>query len=696
MSTTKHKMSRRTRLRLFFEQQKVELVTVVVVVVYMFIIIIDIVVPDIAFDECDYQLRDTWGQVFWAIDMGFLVVFLIELALRTYAGGLEYLKDLYNLIDAIIILAAFSISLAVFDQTYTNSCDPNDPSCADDDDNNTQSLARLVRVVRIFRLITAVSKFQKTRKNTEVTRKKAKYKKTGSPIERVLDILLKLRRTPPFVDIAVDRENINFIMDVIISDSLYAVNLQGGSLSKDMAGFLSNTGVVSSGNDDSSGGKRRKSLTRGEISMAREDSEGASPKGKKSGRKTATKDNEAAAAPPPPPINPAARAHRRKSQFVANPAGGGPSLVWVDRLIEGDPVAKLLENAQKWDFDMFEFNKVTQGHPIVCMVLHQVKVNNLDDYLPINFANLTRYLLSLEDGYKDVPFHNKLHGADAAHGMTFFMMQPKVTAHLSKVDLYACILAAAMHDFEHPGVNNAFLVNSRHETALLYNDQSVLESFHVSRAWKLLLSAPNLDVFEGFTQDQYRDARATMIHTILGTDMKFHFDHLTKFKTRANANAFDEPEKKDVWLLLAMCLHAADVSNPAKPWNLSMQWTARVMEEFFQQGEQETEEGLTVSAFMDRATTNIAKCQVGFINFLIKPFFEEWTNFLGDECVKTLFSNVESNVAVWEKEGEEALGDKLAALKTIPAPKSPTGAPGAAPGAALGASPAPTAPTSST
>lgn len=173
-------MSRRTRLRLFFEQQKVELVTVVVVVVYMFIIIIDIVVPDIAFDECDYQLRDTWGQVFWAIDMGFLVVFLIELALRTYAGGLEYLKDLYNLIDAIIILAAFSISLAVFDQTYTNSCDPNDPSCANDDDNNTQSLARLVRVVRIFRLITAVSKFQKTRKNTEVTRKKAKYKKTGA------------------------------------------------------------------------------------------------------------------------------------------------------------------------------------------------------------------------------------------------------------------------------------------------------------------------------------------------------------------------------------------------------------------------------------------------------------------------------------------------------------------------------------
>ena len=30
-------------------------------------------------------------------------------------------------------------------------------------------------------------------------------------------------------------------------------------------------------------------------------------------------------------------------------------------------------------------------------------------------------------------------------------------------------------------------------------------------------------------------------------------------------------------------MHAADVSNPAKPWAYYMQWTDRVLEEFFHQ-----------------------------------------------------------------------------------------------------------------
>jgi len=148
--------------------------------------------------------------------------------------------------------------------------------------------------------------------------------------------------------------------------------------------------------------------------------------------------------------------------------------------------------------------------------------------------------------------------------------------------------------------------------------------------------------------------------------MKFHFDHLTKFKTRVGAGAFDSPDRKDVRLLLTMCLHAADVSNPAKPWDLSKEWTSRVMDEFFRQGDAESEAGLPISPFMDRSKTNIATCQVGFINILIKPFFLEWCQFLGEECMRDVFANVESNVAKWEAEGEAVLGDRLEKIKTPP------------------------------
>ena len=40
------------------------------------------------------------------------------------------------------------------------------------------------------------------------------------------------------------------------------------------------------------------------------------------------------------------------------------------------------------------------------------------------------------------------------------------------------------------GLTNAFLVATRHEHAVLYNDQSVLEMYHAAGAWRALLTEP--------------------------------------------------------------------------------------------------------------------------------------------------------------------------------------------------------------
>jgi hypothetical protein len=41
-------------------------------------------------------------------------------------------------------------------------------------------------------------------------------------------------------------------------------------------------------------------------------------------------------------------------------------------------------------------------------------------------------------------------------------------------DCFSAIIAAAIHDIDHPGVNNAYLINTSSELALRYNDQAVL------------------------------------------------------------------------------------------------------------------------------------------------------------------------------------------------------------------------------
>ena len=55
--------------------------------------------------------------------------------------------------------------------------------------------------------------------------------------------------------------------------------------------------------------------------------------------------------------------------------------------------------------------------------------------------------------------------------------------------------------------------------------------------------------------------------------------------------------------------------------------------------------------------------QVGFVSILIKPFFEEWSNFLGEKALSDCVGNVTANVARWEAEGEGALGDALDGVK---------------------------------
>lgn len=41
-------------------------------------------------------------------------------------------------------------------------------------------------------------------------------------------------------------------------------------------------------------------------------------------------------------------------------------------------------------------------------------------------------------------------------------------------DCFAAIVAAAIHDLDHPGVNNSYLINTSSELALRYNDQAVI------------------------------------------------------------------------------------------------------------------------------------------------------------------------------------------------------------------------------
>lgn len=62
--------------------------------------------------------------------------------------------------------------------------------------------------------------------------------------------------------------------------------------------------------------------------------------------------------------------------------------------------------------------------------------------------------------------------------------------------------------------------------------------------------------------------------------------------------------------VLQNLLHCADLSNPAKPLELYRQWTQRISEEFYHQGDLERECGIEPSPMCDRKVSNVDKTQV--------------------------------------------------------------------------------------
>lgn len=177
------------------------------------------------------------------------------------------------------------------------------------------------------------------------------------------------------------------------------------------------------------------------------------------------------------------------------------------------------------------------------------------------------------------------------------------------------LYSAAIHDVDHPGVTNQYLINSSSELALMYNDESILENHSLAVGFKLLQQA-DCDIFENCSKKQRQTIRKMTIDMVLATDMSKHMSLLADLKTMVETKKVAgsgvvllESYQERIQVLQNM-LHCADLSNPTKPLDLYRKWVTLIMEEFHQQGDRERAQGLDISPMCDRYTATIEKSQV--------------------------------------------------------------------------------------
>ncbi len=148
-----------------------------------------------------------------------------------------------------------------------------------------------------------------------------------------------------------------------------------------------------------------------------------------------------------------------------------------------------------------------------------------------------------------------------------------------------------MHDFEHPGRNNQFLISTKDPLALLYNDVSVLENHHASASWRLLKSDAEYNFLINLDAAEWKHFRNLVIENILATDLSKHFGLIGNFKNRVNTNVASLPGKSSIdWkneqdrlIVGQMIIKLSDINAPLKEKDLHVQWTERICEEFYQQ-----------------------------------------------------------------------------------------------------------------
>lgn len=153
-----------------------------------------------------------------------------------------------------------------------------------------------------------------------------------------------------------------------------------------------------------------------------------------------------------------------------------------------------------------------------------------------------------------------------------------IQSSLDQLDEVAALIAATVHDVDHPGRTNSFLCNAGSELAILYNDTAVLESHHAALAFQLTVRDTKSNIFKNtdrsveavrahalcswsdrtvwdsiiircvgiktdpdlnfipFTADrnQFRTLRQAIIDMVLATEMTRHFEHVSKFVNSIN------------------------------------------------------------------------------------------------------------------------------------------------------------------
>ncbi|CEP20137.1 hypothetical protein [Parasitella parasitica] len=326
------------------------------------------------------------------------------------------------------------------------------------------------------------------------------------------------------------------------------------------------------------------------------------------------------------------------------------------------------EDAKAIELNVLEGCKVTDLYAYLLGIFSRLGVFKT---LNVSESQFLDFLIDVRSKYQETPYHSFYHATDVVIVLYYIVMDLKAKKYFSDKEVATLFIAAICHDAGHNGYNNDYYVKLKTELARRYNNISVLESFSVDIGLELL---------EKHQITSTVDAEM-MKNLILATDMSSHYDLLNKAAELesivSTVNLWDEQQdysrssesdkssaasetlsiniQQQIPLLdqsqrlsfACILLHAADISNTIRSWNISKLWSDLIIKEFFRQGDAEKLAGLQVSPGMDRDSASQATISLKFGDYLVKPYFEAVRGLL--PRAQVFIDTLEENKGKWLK-----------------------------------------------
>jgi hypothetical protein len=287
------------------------------------------------------------------------------------------------------------------------------------------------------------------------------------------------------------------------------------------------------------------------------------------------------------------------------------------------------------NFNVYKYNLYDLKQIVLYLFIKLVDLEKIG----IIKNSLIKFIHKISQKYNNNnSFHNFYHAVSVLQFTYLMITIIKDKIEITELQIFALMLASLIHDVDHPGNNNIFEINSRSKLALIYNDISILENHHCSIGFKIMCMN-SIQLLKNLSKNDYNEVREIIIFSILATDMIFHQELINKL------------EKNNTWnykLICKMIIHAADLSNQIRPFEILKEGSENLRIEYINQKNNETILNLPITPMLDvKDNKKFYIAEYNFCYYIIKPY---WNIIVKKfPCFQYILFELEQNIIKWKE-----------------------------------------------